>query len=91
MGRLGSLNTKKPLVAVAVVLVCSGCHKALARLVQASTTTVALVAQETVKLNPAGCTPKLVSVLVKMVGFGSVHNAVGMPPPHLFQPVVPGR
>ena len=73
-----------------MVLVCSGCQVGVARLVDASTTTVALLAQETVKLKPPGWRPNFVE-LFRIIGFGSVHKAVGIPSKFVLQPVVPGR
>ncbi len=60
------------------------------RLVAASTTTEAFVAQETVNPNPLVCRPKLGAV-AKIVGFGRTQRAVGRPPKLGPHPVVPGR
>jgi hypothetical protein len=62
----------------------------LARLVQASTTTGMLVAQEMVKPNQLVFTPRL-GPLFRINGFGRNHNAVGKSPYTMSQPLVPGR
>jgi hypothetical protein len=72
------------------VRVWSGVQTGLARLVQAPTTTEALVAQEMINPKALLCTPKL-GPKFRMVGFGRSHHAVGQPAKDALQPVVPGK
>ena len=72
------------------VLVDIGHQTGLDRLVQAYTTTELFVAQEMRKPNRLVRTPKE-GPLLKIIGYGRYHNAVGRPPNIEPQPVVPGR
>ncbi len=84
---MASLKSHQPPVRVLVLM---GDQTGLNRVVAASITTEAFVAQEMRKAKPLVWMPKFGGV-VSMIGYGRSHCAVGHPPKLLSQPVVPGR
>ena len=89
-GKIRPLRIAEIVRAAVSGLVLTGSQTGLARFVAASTTTETFVAQEMVKPNPPGCTPKP-GPLFRICGFGRNHGAVGRPSNIAPQPVVPGR
>ena len=73
-----------------IALVCSGRQAGAARFVQASTTTVWLLAQEMVNPKPVPLTPKSGAVF-RITGYANTHGAVGTQAQELVQPLVPGK
>lgn len=89
-GRIGPLRVaevEETAVGVAMrVLVCSPCQTGLDRLVQASTTTVALVPHEIAKPNPLLGGARFWALL-RINGHGAVRALAKIGP----QPLVPGK